>query len=233
MRRNFGLILLFVAFTTTQAQEVVSTNAVRTIKAEEMPTQATVTFDVQQIKAMGDSPSASGTTGSSQWELYANRPLSENVKTQLYPQLRKYILNFGQRAATNVLLDWIQTSFKFSSRSKRQTSGSKQIDRPFFPEEMLYYLNGDSEDFSILFSRVIRDLLGLDVALVNYTSKVDGKTFSHMATAIAFTDEVEGDAVVVGEQRFVIADPTYQGAPVGRTHPHCDNSKAQIIVLKR
>ena len=232
VRRIFGVILLFVAFTTTQAQEVVGTNAVRTIKAEEMPTQATVTFDVQQIKAMGESPSASGSTGSSQWELYANKPLSENVKVQLYPQLRKYIFNFGQRAATNVLLDWIQTSFKFSSRSKRQTS-SKQINRPFFPEEMLYYLNGDSEDFAILFSRIIRDLLGLDVALVNYTSMVDGRPFSHMATAIAFTDEVTGDAVFVGEQRYVIADPTYQGAPVGRTHPHCDNSKAQIIVLKR
>jgi hypothetical protein len=142
-------------------------------------------------------------------------------------------LNYGQQAAVNVLLDWVQTSFKFTSRAKRQTSGAKQINRPLYPEEMLYYLNGDSEDFAILFSRIVRDLMGLDVALVNYTAKVDGKPFNHMATAISFTEDVPGDAVMVGEKRYVIADPTYQGAPVGRTHPHCDNATAKTILLKR
>ena len=83
------------------------------------------------------------------------------------------------------------------------------------------------------FSRIIRDLMELDVVLVSYTAQVDGKAFNHMATAILFTDDVPGDAITIDEQRYVIADPTYQGAPVGHTHPHCDNSTATIIRLKR
>lgn len=219
--------MFFAAFTTIQAQNSAASGDARTIKADVMPTQARVVFNPQRIKTLSNSPAAA------QLDVYANTPLSDEVKSQLYPQLRKYILNYGQQAAVNVLLDWVQTSFKFTSRAKRQTAGAKQINRPLYPEEMLYYLNGDSEDFAILFSRIVRDLMGLDVALVNYTAKVDGKPFNHMATAISFTEDVPGDAVMVGEKRFVIADPTYQGAPVGRTHPHCDNATAKTILLKR
>ena len=231
MRRKILVILLFATLTSVYAQKGAGSGDVRTIKADVMPTQATVTFNAQHIKTLANSPVALK-QGKPQWETYANTPLSDEVKSQLYPQLRKYILNYGQQAAVNVLLDWVQTSCKYTSRAKRKTSTAK-IDRPFYPEEMLYYLNGDSEDFAILFSRIVRDLMGLDVALVNYNAKVDGKTFSHMATAVCFTDDVEGEAVTIGEQRYVIADPAYQGAPVGRTHPHCDNSTATIIPLKR
>lgn len=233
MRIKILVILLSTVISTTYAQNSSANGDVRTIKADMMPTQAIVSFNNQKIKTMENTTVASNNKGSQQWELYANTPLSDDVRKQLYPQLQKYILNYGQQAAVNVLLDWVQTSFKYTTRAKRQTSGTKRLDRPFYPEEMLYYLNGDSEDFSIMFSRVIRDLLGLDVVLVYYTAKVDGKPFNHMATAIAFTEEVAGDDVMVGEQRYVIADPTYQGAPVGRTHPHCDNSTAKIILLKR
>lgn len=232
MKRQF-FVIMFLASLTLQAQNGPATNEVRTIKAEEMPTQAIVTFDVQRIKTMGSSSTASNATGAAQWETYANTPLSEDVRAQLYPQLRKYIVNFGQKEAVNVLLDWLQTSGKFTSRAKQQSSNAKRPNRPYYPEEMLYYLNGDSEDYAILFSRIIRDLVGLDVALVYYTSNVDGKTFNHMATAIQFTEDVPGDAVTIGEKRYVITDPAYQGAPVGRTHPHCDNSTANIILLKR
>ena len=226
MRKNI-LVILLLAVMTAQAQTSAVGDDVRTIKADVMPTQARVVFNPQRIKTLSNSPAAA------QLDVYANTPLSDEVKSQLYPQLRKYILNYGQQAAVNVLLDWVQTSCKFTSRAKRQTSTAKRIDRPFFPEEMLYYLNGDSEDFAILFSRIVRDLLKLDVVLVNYATKVDGKAFNHMATAILFTEDVEGDAVTVGEQRYVIADPTYLGAPVGRTHPHCDNTTAKILQLKR
>ena len=232
MRIKIFVILLFATLTSVQAQKGVGNGDVRTIKADVMPTQATVTFNSQRINTLANSPAASK-QGKPQWDVYANTPISDDVKAQLYPQLRKYVQNYGQQAAVNVLLDWVQTSFKFTPRAKRQTTSTKKIDRPFYPEEMLYYLNGDSEDFAILFSRIIRDLMELDVVLVSYTAQVDGKAFNHMATAILFTDDVPGDAITIDEQRYVIADPTYQGAPVGHTHPHCDNSTATIIRLKR
>ena len=231
MKRSFFVFLCFATL-TIQAQNGVVTNEVRTIKGEDMPTRATLTFDVQRIKAMGNSAASSNAAGETQWEVCANTPLSEEMKEQLYPQLHKFLVNFGEKTAVNVLLDWVQSSFRFTSRAKA-SSNVKRPNRPYYPEEMLYYLQGDSEDFAILFSRIVRDLLGLDVALVNYSSKAEGKTFNHMSTAILFTEEVPGDAVTVGEKRYVIADPTYLGAPVGRTHPHFDNSTAKILLLKR
>ena len=71
---------------------------------------------------------------------------------------------------------------------------------------------------------MVRDLLGLKCILVYYPN--------HLACAVAFDQAVQGDYVVVGGRRFVIADPTYIGAPVGRTMPDMDNSSAQVIMLE-
>ena len=81
-------------------------------------------------------------------------------------------------------------------------------DRAFFAEESLYYPYSDCEDRSILFSHLVRDILGLDVALV-YTP-------GHLFTAICFDENVKGSHVMIGGRKFVICDPTViNGAPVG------------------
>ena len=98
-------------------------------------------------------------------------------------------------------------------------------DRAFFAEESLYYPYSDCEDRSILFSRLVRDLLGLDVALVYYPG--------HLATAVCFKNDVTGDAMMIGGRRFVVCDPTYIGAPVGAQMPNLQHEKAQAIVLER
>jgi uncharacterized caspase-like protein len=87
----------------------------------------------------------------------------------------------------------------------------------------LYYPYADCEDRSILFSRLVRDLLGLDVVLVYYPG--------HLATAVHFAQEVAGDYLQCKGKRYVVCDPTYVGAPVGRTIPGMNNQEAQIIAL--
>ena len=96
-------------------------------------------------------------------------------------------------------------------------------DRAFFAEETLYYPYCDCEDRSILFSRLVRDLLGLDVILVYYPG--------HLATAVCFNSEVKGDYITLNGRRFVVCDPTYIGAPVGCTMPSMDNKAAKVILL--
>ena len=97
-------------------------------------------------------------------------------------------------------------------------------DRVFFAEETLYYPYCDCEDRSILFSRLVRDLLGLDTALVYYPG--------HLASAVAFGDDAEGDAMLIDGRRFIVCDPTYIGAPVGKQMPGLDYARAEAIVLK-
>ena len=153
------------------------------------------------------------------WSFYANTPLNERMKKQLYPSLQKSIQSKSQHEAANVLLNFVQTAFVYEYDDKVWGG-----DRAFFAEESLYYPYCDCEDRSILFSRLVRDLLGLKVLLVYYPG--------HLATAVCFTDNVTGDYISLNNQKFVVCDPTYIGAPVGVTMPDMDNANAKVILLK-
>lgn len=154
------------------------------------------------------------------WAMYANTPLAQTTKEKLYPALKTAIETCTQEEAANKLLNWVQTGFVYEYDDKVWGR-----DRTFFAEETLYYPFCDCEDRSILFSRLVRDLLGLDVALIYYPG--------HLATAVHFDSEVEGDTVMIGNARFVICDPTYIGAPVGEQMPDLDYDRIQTIILRR
>lgn len=154
------------------------------------------------------------------WAMYANTPLSKKTKEILYPGLRKAIQNKSKVLATDILLNWVQTGFVYEYDDKVWGH-----DRAFFAEETLYYPYCDCEDRSILFSRLVRDLLGLDVALIYYPG--------HLATAVCFDQEVSGDAMIIGDRKFIVCDPTYIGAPVGAQMPDLEYDKAQAIILNK
>lgn len=152
------------------------------------------------------------------WAMYANTPLSNDTKSALYPALQSVISGMTQLQAVERLLNFMQTAFVYEYDTKVWG-----YDRAFFAEETLYYPYCDCEDRSILFSRLVRDLVGLDVVLVYYPG--------HLATAVKFTSYVKGDYLLINGERFVVCDPTYIGAPVGLTMKGMDNSGAKVILL--
>ncbi len=154
------------------------------------------------------------------WAMYANTPLAKQTKDAIYPSLKKAIDGLSAETAANKLLNWVQTGFVYEYDDKVWGH-----DRAFFAEESLYYPYCDCEDRSILFSRLVRDLLGLDVALIYYPG--------HLATAVRFHDDVKGDAMMINGQKFIVCDPTYIGAPVGAQMLNLEYDKAQAIVLSR
>lgn len=154
------------------------------------------------------------------WAMYANTPMSQPVKTSVYEQLKESIQGKTQLEAVNMILNWVQTGFEYEFDDKVWGH-----DRAFFAEESLYYPYCDCEDRSILFSRIIRDLIGLDIMLVFYPG--------HLATAVCFNEDVKGDYILLNDKKFIVCDPTYIGAPVGLTMPGMDNLTAQVILLKR
>ncbi len=153
------------------------------------------------------------------WAMYADKTMEKSVKEQTYSGLKASLKGLSQLEAVNRLLNLVQTGFVYEYDDKVWG-----CDRAFFAEESLYYPYCDCEDRSILFTRLVRDLLGLDCILVYYPG--------HLASAVCFTEEVKGDYIMLGAKRFVIADPTYIGAPVGATMPDMDNQKAKVILLK-
>lgn len=152
------------------------------------------------------------------WGMYANTPLHRDVKKTLYPALLSSVKGKSQQEAVAYLLNFVQTAFVYEYDDKVWGR-----DRAFFAEETLYYPYCDCEDRSILFSRLVRDLLGLKVALIYYPG--------HLATAVCFTGQVNGDYIVIGDMRYTICDPTYINAPVGISMPGMDNRIAKAILL--
>ena len=153
------------------------------------------------------------------WAMYANTPLCAEVRDELYPQLKRAVTGVSEQMAVEKLLNWVQTAFVYEYDDKVWGGN-----RAFFPDETLYYPYCDCEDRSILFTRLVRDLLGLKCILIYYPG--------HIAAAVSFTQPVTGDYIQTGGRRFTVCDPTYIVAPVGRTMPKMNNASAKVIILE-
>lgn len=99
----------------------------------------------------------------SRWAMTANSPLCSSAKQMLYPQLKEAIKDKSIYSQVNTLLNFVQTAFVYEYDDNVWGE-----DRAFYPDEVLYYPYCDCEDRSSLFSRLVRDLLGLDVVLIYY-----------------------------------------------------------------
>ena len=165
------------------------------------------------------------------WAMYANSPMGEQICDQLYPQMKVKLASLTELQAVQELLWWIhgnvdlegviQSPTCFLYRYDEDVWGA---DRAFFAEETLFYPYCDCEDRSILLSRLVRDLLGLDVVLVYYPG--------HLAMGVCFNEDVKGDYVMLDGRKFVICDPTYIGANVGETMPSVQDASTTVILLK-
>ena len=172
------------------------------------------------IDFCNDFPSSQyGDDPMTRWAIYANTPTSVAMKETLYPQLLDVIGGLSDYEAVDRLCNWVQTAFEYEYDDKVWGA-----DRAFFADETLYYPYCDCEDRSILLTRVVRDLLGLRCALVYYPG--------HLATAIALGEDAKGDYIRMGGEKFLVCDPTYINAPIGRTIPGMDNQRASVMVLE-
>lgn len=153
------------------------------------------------------------------YAVYANAPMEKAIKQTLYPALKRAINGYSERDAVNKLLNFVQTAFEY--KYDEEVWG---YDRIFFPLETLYYPYCDCEDRSILFSRLVRDLVGNDVVLVLYPN--------HLATAVRFNEDVRGDYLLLDGEKYVVCDPTYIRSSVGDAMPQFKGAEAQLIKLQ-
>ena len=141
------------------------------------------------------------------WVYYANAPLDANLQSTLYPVLKSAIAGKSQKEAANIIINFVQTAFEYKTDGEYWGH-----ERPLFAAETLYYPYSDCEDRAILFSRLIRDLMGLEVVFLHYEG--------HLATAVAFSEEISGDHIKIKGKKYLICDPTYINAPIGMEMPN-------------
>lgn len=155
------------------------------------------------------------------WAMYAQTPMNTVTREMLYGQLRALVAGKSEIEAANILLNFVQTKFEYGYDDEIWGE-----DRAFFAEESLAYPYCDCEDRSILFSHLMRDMLDLDVALV-YSP-------GHMFTAVRFNERVDGAYFEIGNERFVVCEPTCTtGAPVGWSAVEKDCQGIELILLSK
>lgn len=150
------------------------------------------------------------------WSIYAATELTPSTRGQLYPALRGALSGKGEREAAELLLHYLHKAFPYKT-----DEAQFGVERTFFAEEMYYYPYSDCEDRSILYARLVKDLLGLDVVLLYYPA--------HIATAVCFAGDVKGDYMQLGNKRYVICDPTYIGSDVGEAMPDLKRTPAEVV----
>lgn len=185
----------------------------RTLVAKRFPqTKATIVLNQNLIEFFNSCPL------NARWELYSKASLSNIAKEALYPVLRKAIEGKTQAEAANILINFVQTGFDYAT--DQQQFG---YERPLYPDESLYYPFCDCEDRSILFACLVRELMGLDVVLLDYPE--------HLATAVCFTENVEGDWLNVEGKKYIVCDPTYIGADIGMSMPSMRSHNPIVVAF--
>lgn len=148
-------------------------------------------------------------------KIYFDAVVGRLTKESLAGALLPVIGGMNPVDATGFLLTFVQA---FDYKTDEQQFGREKF---FFPDEMFYYQYSDCEDRAVLFAYLVKQFLGLDVVGLNYPG--------HMATAVCFGREVSGDYVEFGGKQYIVCDPTYIGAPVGKCMPQFAQMGATVI----
>ena len=150
--------------------------------------------------------------------VYFSSVISQELNDSLLSALGEIIRDKNELEAANILLRFVQTAFEY--KTDEEQFGYEKY---FFSEELFQYKYSDCEDRSVLFSYLVKQLLNLDVAIVDYPD--------HVATAIRFTEKVEGANFLVNDGIYTLSDPTYMNADVGMVMPKYANIKASVTPL--
>lgn len=139
--------------------------------------------------------------------MYANSVVDSSLRESMLRQIEPYIKGLPERDAANKLLYFVQQAFAYATDGEQHG-----YEKAYFLEENFYYPKNDCEDRAIFYAFLVRNLLGLDVHLVQFPG--------HECTAVRFTDKsISGDGYIYGDKTFVICDPTYIGASIGECMP--------------
>ena len=137
----------------------------------------------------------------------------------LLSNLKSLVEGKSEIEAVNILLRFVQTAFQYQTDAEQFG-----IEKYLFSEETVFYPYSDCEDRSILFSFLVRQLIGLKVVGLDYPG--------HVATAVKFSVDLNGDSIIYQNQNYLICDPTYINAPIGMCMPQYKNIKPEVIIIK-
>ena len=150
--------------------------------------------------------------------VYLNSICCEDTKNSIINQFAPLLKGKSDVEAAGMLLSFVQQAFEY--KTDEEVFHHEQY---FFADELLHYPYADCEDRSVLYTYLVKTLLKLDVIGLGFPG--------HMATAVHFDQTPEGDFLIWKGEEFVVADPTFAGAPLGMLLTQVQGQKPQLILV--
>ena len=151
---------------------------------------------------------------------YVTSVVMPQFQHSILEQMKPQIEDMSQCEAANALLHFVQYVFDYENDNEMHGH-----EKAYFIEENFYYDKNDCEDRSILYAFLVRSLLDLDVQIVEYPG--------HECTGVHFTDcRTYGNGYYIDGEFYLICDPSYVGASIGRCMPKYRSLQPSVYVMK-
>lgn len=145
-----------------------------------------------------------------------NCTLQQDLRDTIVAQLKQQLDGKKQKEAVNTLLSFIQNAFPY--QTDEELHG---FEKPYFLEEMFLQPASDCEDRSILYSYLLKEVLGVPNVIIGYGD--------HVAVAVHLDNSaVRGAKIEVDGNDYYISDPTYTGARTGRVMPGYEDQTPEV-----
>ena len=153
------------------------------------------------------------------FNVYFSCPLSATSLQSLDAFFLPLFKGLGETEKVSLLLRFLQRSFSY--RTDKEQFGRE---RYLFANETLFYPYSDCEDRSVLFSRLVKHYTGLPCVAMNFPG--------HVSVAINFTGEINGDRIRFNNSDYLVCDPTYLNAGIGKLPPEYAESQFEIVTFE-
>ena len=158
--------------------------------------------------------------------LYYAQTLDEAFAEAVLSPLRGCVARMDEQQAVAWLLDLVQHGFDYVTDDEA-FGRQKQL----FIEESFFFGRNNCKDRVGVFSWLVKELVGLPVVGIRYAGNAASGGVAHITCAVAFRGDVAGDSITHKGRRYVMCDPTYINASIGRTMPCYASSRGGVVEL--
>ena len=151
--------------------------------------------------------------------VYFNSVISNRTKESVKESFTPLLKDLSEEESLNLLLNFVQQGFAYKTDTYAYGK-----ERYFFPDEVLHYPYSDCEDRSVLFAYLVKTLLEKEVAGISFPG--------HMATVVNTNEKITGNSLIYNNNEYIIADPTFYGAPTGMLMGTLSGKQATLIPLE-
>ena len=189
-------------FAQRKSPELGGTKVERTVSFKFDGQEYTFGFNYDQdlTKYYSDIPMA-------QYEIYFDAAPSTSLQESVVANLKPIVAGMDMPTAVNFLLRFVQLAFPYKTDPDQFG-----YEKYFYADEVFAYPYCDCEDRSVIYSYLVKNLLGKKVVGVEFPG--------HMATAVESTGlTMDGTRYSYKGEDYIIADPTYIRSSVGMCMP--------------